>query len=155
VSFDGGCVVDGYHSDFARAAVIGDLPEPSIRLLGAVERSLDAAATAIAPGQPLAQAHSAAREVLAADGLEEALVNPHSIGHSIGLEHWELPGVGPASDVKARPGMVICLEPQIAGAHGDTRWRNGLFMLEDQLVVTAHGSEILTNAIPRALHSKP
>jgi Xaa-Pro dipeptidase len=157
VLLDGGCTFEGYHSDFARCAVIGDLPHRAAELLDVTEHALDAAVSAIAPGIPLDRAFSAAGTVLDQAGLGAAAVNPHAIGHSIGLDHWEIPGVsGPGSvsgDVRARPGMVLCVEPQLAGADGDTDWRNGLFMLEDQVLVTEGGSEVLTNQIPRGVFS--
>ena len=159
VALDGGCVFDGYHSDFARCAVIGALSPRAAELIAVTEQALDAAVSAISPGVPLGQAFEATREVLDGMGLGSAAVNPHSIGHSIGLEHWELPGVAAlgtvSGDVHARPGMVLCIEPQLAGAYGDTRWRDGLFMLEDQVLVTEDGSDIMTSQVPRSVLSTP
>ena len=80
---------------------------------------------------------------------------PGQIGHSIGLDHWELPLIGqPGSEqgeVIARPGMVLCVEPTIVGMGGDDEWRSGIFTAEDQVVVTESGVEVLTTEIPRAL----
>jgi len=50
--------------------------------------------------------------------------------------------------------MVLCVEPQIAGAEGDRQWREGLFMLEDQVLVTEEGTEILTADISREVFAK-
>jgi Xaa-Pro dipeptidase len=156
ISLDGGCVVDGYHADFARAAVIGDLPAVADELLTVTELALDAAINAIAPGAPIGDAWAAAQRVLLEAGVGDAAVNPTSIGHGIGLEHWELPLVAPhatvSGEVRIRPGMTFCIEPQIAGAHGDAHWRNGLFLVEDQLVVTSTGAEVLTDQLPRSIH---
>lgn len=157
VSLDGGCVFDGYHSDFARCAVIGELSPQVSEMVAVTMHALEAAVSAIIPGDPIGGAYAAAQAVLDEAGVGDAAVNPHSIGHSIGLEHWELPGVGPpgtmSGDVRARPGMVLCVEPQIAGAGGDTGWRDGLFLLEDQVLVTTDGHEVLTNQISREVFS--
>jgi Xaa-Pro dipeptidase len=159
VSLDGGCAFDGYHSDFARCAVIGELAPRAAELIAVTEQALDAAVSAITPGAPIGWAFAAAKGVLDQAGLGAAAVNPHSIGHSIGLEHWELPGVSAlgtvSGDVRARPGMVLCVEPQLAGADGDSDWRDGLFMLEDQVLITESGPEVLTSQVPRSVLSKP
>jgi Xaa-Pro dipeptidase len=158
VALDGGCTADGYHSDFARAAVIGDLPPKAHHLMEVTRRALDEAVSAIRPGEPLAHAFTAAKDVFNEAGVAGAIVNPHAIGHSIGLEHWETPGLpsptGHVDLVRARAGMVLCVEPQIAGADGDQLWRDGLFMLEDQVLVTAGGREILTADISREVFAK-
>jgi Xaa-Pro dipeptidase len=159
VSLDGGCVFDGYHSDFARCAVIGELPPRAADLVATTTRALEAAVAAITPGEPIGRAYAAAQAVLDEAGVGAAAVNPHSIGHSIGLEHWELPGVAPlgtaSGDVRARPGMVMCVEPQIAGAHGDTTWNDGLFLLEEQVLVTGDGREVLTSEVSREVFTAP
>ena len=108
------------------------------------------------PGKVLGDAWAAAQIVLDARGLGELAVNPLNIGHSIGLDHWERPTVArPESDmgrVRARPGMVLCVEPQIAGASGDDAWSCGLFLVEDQVLITDTGIEILTGTFPRELY---
>ena len=159
ISLDGGCSVQGYHSDFARAAVIGELDADARAQLDAVHEALTNAVAAIRPGRPLGEAWVAAQSVLDDRGLAASAVNPVSIGHSIGLDHWERPTVAaPDTEmgrVTARPGMVLCVEPQIAGAHGDEAWARGLFLLEDQVVVTSDGVENLTASMPAGLHVVP
>jgi len=156
VSLDGGCAVQGYHSDFARAAIIGRAPTDVAEEYQAAVDALEAAQSSLGPGRPLGEAWNAAQGVLDSRGLGGSTVNPRNIGHSIGLDHWELPTVGrPDSEmgqVLARPGMVVCVEPQIAGARGDDSWLRGLFLVEDQVLVTDSGIEVLTGGMPRELH---
>jgi len=156
VSLDGGCSVSGYHSDFARAAVVGSLAPDVADSFTATVLALEAAEAAVSPGRPLADAWTAAQSVLDDRGLGDSAVNPRNIGHSIGLDHWELPTVSrPDSEmgqVTARPGMVICVEPQVAGAGGDVSWSRGLFLVEDQILVTDSGIDILTSGMPRNLY---
>ena len=156
ISLDGGCSVQGYHSDFARAAVIGSLASGIADSYQATVAALESAEAALGPGRPLANAWTAAQSVLDDRGLGAAAVNPRNIGHSIGLDHWEQPTVArPDSEmgqVTARPGMVICVEPQVAGAGGDDSWSRGLFLVEDQILITRTGIEILTGALPRDLY---
>jgi Xaa-Pro dipeptidase len=156
ISLDGGCTVQGYHSDFARSAVIGTLGHEASSQFDVTVAALKAAEAKLQVGRPLGDVWSAAQAVLDAAGLGDAAVNPLNIGHSIGLDHWERPTVArPGSEmgeVRVRSGMVVCVEPQIAGAKGDGSWSQGLFLVEDQVAVLETGIEVLTSAFPRELY---
>lgn len=156
ISLDGGAGAQGYHSDFARGAVIGSLSAEARRQFDAVVGALAAAQAAIAVGRPIGDAWAAAEAQLREAGLAGDAVNPNNIGHSIGLDHWERPTIArpgtPMGDVRARAGMVLCIEPQVAGSGGDDAWENGLFLVEDQLLVKNDGVEVLTAAFPRELY---
>src|SRR5258708_5085677 len=155
VWLDGGCSVDGYRADLIGSGVIGRLSDAAERHHEIAVEALDAAVRALAPGRPLGDSWSAAQAVFDAAGAGAATVTPDMVGHSIGLDHWELPLVSrPGSEygeVRARPGMVLCVEPTIAGMGGDDRWHGGLFVVEDQVLVTDAGVEVLTSDIPRSL----
>jgi Xaa-Pro aminopeptidase len=88
---------------------------------------------------------AAARRVLDARGLAEAFL--HSTGHGLGLEVHEAPRLspersGPAESLEA--GMVCTIEPgaYLEGFAG--------VRLEDDVLVTADGCDVLTDA-PRDL----
>jgi Xaa-Pro dipeptidase len=155
VWLDGGCVYEGYRADFMRSAVIGRLPDRSERWYQVAIDSTEAALGAMGPGLPLGDAWTAAQRVLDDAGVGEATLIPAMTGHGIGLDHWEPPLVSqpgtPYSEVIARPGMVFSVEPTIVGPDGDDQWRSGLFVVEDQLVVTSDGVDVLTASMPREL----
>jgi Xaa-Pro aminopeptidase len=155
VWLDGGCSVDGYRADFIRSGVIGRLSDSAEHYYDVSVQALDAAVEAIGPGRKLGESWSAAQACFDDAGVGAFALIPGQIGHSIGLDHWELPLIGkPGSEqgeVIARPGMVLCVEPTIVGMDGDEEWRSGIFTAEDQVVVTESGVEILTTQIPRAL----
>jgi len=155
VWLDGGCVVDGYRADFIRSGVIGQLSDRSEHYYAIAVAALDAALAAMGPGRPLGEAWAAAQDVFDREGVGGATLIPHQIGHGIGLDHWEQPLVArPGTDdgaVTARPGMVFCVEPTIVGPDGDDEWRSGLFVVEDQIIITDGGIDVLTTEIPRAL----
>jgi Xaa-Pro aminopeptidase len=75
-------------------------------------------------------------------------------GHGIGLELWERPLIkehaNPDEDVTLRPGMVLCLEPILAPAHPDGGLA-GVFVFEQQVLVTQAGCEVLSAALPAQL----
>lgn len=156
VWLDGGCTVDGYRADFMRSGVIGRLTPAAERYYEIAVAALEASLGAIGPGRPLGEAWTAAQRVFDAEGVGAAALMPGQVGHSIGLDHWETPLMTQPGteygEVIARPGMVFCVEPTIVGPDGDDEWRSGLFVAEDQLVVTQSGIELLTAQIPRTLY---
>jgi Xaa-Pro aminopeptidase len=155
VWLDGGCSVDGYRADFIRSGVIGRLTDSAEHYYDVAVQALDAAVEALGPGRKLGESWSAAQACFDDAGVGAFTLIPGQIGHSIGLDHWELPLIGkPGSEqgeVVARPGMVLCVEPTIVGMDGDDQWRSGIFTAEDQVVVTESGVEVLTTQIPRTL----
>jgi Xaa-Pro aminopeptidase len=155
VWLDGGCSVDGYRADFIRSGVIGRLSDASEHYYDVAVQALDAAVEALGPGRKLGESWTAAQACFDDAGVGAFTLIPGQIGHSIGLDHWELPLIGkPGSEqgeVIARPGMVLCIEPTIVGMDGDDQWRSGIFTAEDQVVVTESGVEVLTTQIPRTL----
>ncbi len=155
VWLDGGCSVDGYRADFIRSGVIGRLSDKAEHYYDVAVQALDASVEALGPGRKLGESWSAAQACFDDAGVGAFTLIPGQIGHSIGLDHWELPLVGKPGteqgEVVARPGMVLCVEPTIVGMDGDDEWRSGIFTAEDQVLITEQGVEVLTKQIPRTL----
>jgi Xaa-Pro dipeptidase len=155
VWLDGGCSVDGYRADFIRSGVIGELPSKSEGYYEVALEALEAGVRALRPGRALGEAYAAAQQVFDQAGVGAFNATPDLIGHSVGLDHWELPLIGrpgtDQGDVICREGMVLCVEPTIAGMDGDQDWRAGLFVAEDQVLVTGEGVEVLTSDLSREL----
>ena len=150
---DGGCAVDGYRCDFMRSAVIGRLPDDAEAAYELAVDGLAAAVSRLAPGRPLGEAWQAAADVFTRAG--QPVGNSLTWGHGIGLEHWEIPQISqpgtPAGDMIARPGMVLCIEPTAGSELADGDGPVGTFIVEDQVVVTNEGVEVLTATLPREL----
>jgi Xaa-Pro dipeptidase len=152
VHADGGCAVDGYRCDFMRSAVIGRLPDRAEEEYQLAIKALEAGLSELKPGRPLAAAWQGAADTFKAAG--RAGGPTLTWGHGIGLDHWEPPQIsGPgtlAGDLVARPGMVLCVEPS-AGSELSAGPPIGVFIVEDQVAVTADGIEVLTSPMPRTL----
>jgi Xaa-Pro aminopeptidase len=133
---DVGARVAGYASDMTRTYALGKLDAKIRRMYKAVLESQLAAIDAVKPGVSCAHVDRTAREILRRYGLDKLFV--HSTGHGLGLEIHERPRVGKKERTQLQAGMAITIEPGV--------YQEGLsgIRIEDTVVVTAHGSEVLT-----------
>jgi Xaa-Pro aminopeptidase len=136
VVVDMGAIQDGYCSDMTRMLFIGT-PTPKVkRLYAAVLEAQLAAIDAVRPGVLASKVDRAARQVLKRHGLDRAFV--HSTGHGLGLEIHEPPRIGKRDKTPLEAGMAITIEPGVyLEGYGGIR-------IEDTLMVTENGGEILT-----------
>lgn len=138
---DFGARVDGYHSDTTRTIVTGKVPRRAREIYRIVADAQRAALTAIRPGARAQDVDRAARDVIAGAGYGGCF--GHGTGHGVGLEVHESPTISPKSGETIAPGMVFTVEPGIyVKDFGGVR-------IEDMILVTAEGYEILTRSIPR------
>jgi Xaa-Pro aminopeptidase len=141
VVLDFGGVYDGYCVDLTRTVQLPPATDAFLRTFAAVRAAHRAAIAVIRPGLKASLVDAAAREMLAAHGLGDAFV--HGTGHGLGLEVHEEPRVtkpgSAGTDETLQPGMVFTVEPgaYLPGAHG--------VRIEDDVVVTAGGCEVLTS----------
>lgn len=136
VSIDGGCIIDGWHSDSAFTAIAGTpRAEADRTLLAVTEQALwagiAAAATARRTGEIGAAIEDEAAR-LAGDSLQ-ALEDFG--GHGIGTSMHQAPMImnyrTRGRGERIRPGMAFCLEPMYV--LGDAQWR----LLDDEWTVQA------------------
>ena len=142
ITLDFGCYYNGYVSDMTRTFAIGD-PGEELKALHALVLEAQLKVTAAAkPGMTGVELDAVARDHFAAHNHAEAF--GHSTGHGIGLEVHEGPNVSRLATKKFVPGNVITNEPGLYyPAIGGIR-------IEDDLLVTADGVEVLTTS-PREL----
>ena len=152
VVLDFGGVYGGYCVDLTRTVALGEPDAEMARVYQAVLEAQKAAIAAVKPGVRAGDIDAAARTTLARHGLAEAF--GHSTGHGLGVEIHETPRIGPRreatgdtpapSDDAIEPGMVFTIEP---GAYLPG-W--GGVRIEDDVLVTSDGVEVLTN-VPTSL----
>ncbi|MEO7191251.1 MAG: Xaa-Pro peptidase family protein [Vicinamibacterales bacterium] len=145
VVLDFGGELDGYCVDLTRMAVVGPASAEAEALYASVRVAHQAALDAVRPGIETSAIDAAARGVLESRGLGEAFL--HGTGHGLGLEVHEAPRIarsGPEAPELVEVGMVFTIEP---GAYLPEL---GGVRLEDDVLVTAMGCEVLTEA-PRDL----
>jgi Xaa-Pro aminopeptidase len=136
VVVDMGAIVNGYCSDMTRMLFLGTPTAKVKRTYHAVLEAQLAAIDAVRPGALTSRVDAAARNVLKARGLDHAFI--HSTGHGLGLEIHEPPRIGKRDKTRLQAGMAITIEP---GVYLEDF---GGIRIEDTVVVTANGCEILT-----------
>ncbi len=156
VFVDGGGASDGYVSDILRLIGIGEIRAQDRRYASVAAGATEAMIGAVRPGVRVSQLLSAARAYVAEAGLTEEV--GVVAGHGIGLELWERPLItehdNADDDVAVQAGMVLCLEPIMAPPHPDGGLA-GIFVFEQQVLVTADGCEVLSADLPATLHEAP
>lgn len=138
-----GVVVDGYWADRTRVRVAGKASAEQQRIFDVVREAQEAAIAAIRPGAVCAEVDAAARGVIRQRGYEEFF--PHITGHGLGFRYHESLGLlAPSSTEILEEGMIVTVEP------GIYRQPEGGFRIEDDVLVTASGAEVL-GAHPKRL----
>jgi Xaa-Pro aminopeptidase len=152
VFVDGGGASDGYVSDILRLIGIGPLRPADRHYAEVAADATRAMVDAVGPGTPVSHLLQAAEASVSAAGISDPV--GAIAGHGIGLELWERPIIrrpdDADEDVALRPGMVLCLEPILAPPHPDGGLA-GIFVFEQQVVVTDTGCEVLSAALPAQL----
>jgi len=137
VLFDFGVILAGYCSDMTRTVCVGRPTVEARRVYQAVLEAQLAAIAAVRPGVAVGEVDRAARNVLRSAGLARYFT--HSTGHGVGLEIHEAPRVAAGQQERLQPGMVITVEPGVYLA------KRGGVRIEDMVVVTGSGCEVLTS----------
>ncbi len=141
VVVDFGARKDSYRSDTTRTVHLGKLDGEQRRVFGAVAGAVDGSLAAIRPGAKASDVDDAARRHISSAGFGERFT--HALGHGVGLETHERPTISVLSTDVLEPGMVFTVEPGIYVAG----W--GGVRIEEMVLVTEEGCEVLTSGIPR------
>lgn len=176
---DAGCSYRFYNADVTRTLPVGRAFTPEQKAVyEIVLQAQQRAIAAVLPGRTYKEAYDAAARTITegladcgllsgtVDGLvEQEAYKPfymHRIGHWIGLDVHDcgLYRLGEAPH-RFEPGNVVTIEPgiyigpDIRPAEGqpdiDARWRDIGVRIEDDVLVTEGGQEVLTAALPRGV----
>jgi Xaa-Pro aminopeptidase len=111
VVIDMGARYMGYCSDLTRTVVLGQPDETFKKVYDTVLGAQLTAIETVQAGMTGAEADRLARTVIEEAGYGEMF--GHSLGHGVGLEVHENPGVGATSSGRLEDGMVFTIEPGI------------------------------------------
>jgi Xaa-Pro aminopeptidase len=145
VTLDFGVVLDGYCSDMTRTVHMGKATPREWDVYHSVLEAQQAGVAAVVPGARCGDVDEAARSVLRKAKLERWFT--HSTGHGVGLEIHEGPRIAarvPGKEEQVlEPGMVVTIEP---GVYLPDEFG---VRIEDMVLVTERGHEVLTKASPK------
>jgi len=170
VLVDAGAEVGLYQGDITRTYPSGDAFGGRQRdLYDVVEAARASAVAAVSPGAGADRIHRAAVSAIV-DGLvhlgiltgsAEELVEkeayrpyfPHQTSHWLGLDVHDVGDYARGGASRAlEPGMVLTVEPGLYVPSGEEGaagpWAGIGVRIEDDILVTAHGHEVLTSALP-------
>ncbi len=170
VLLDAGCEWQGYASDVTRTfPVDGRFRPAQRRLYEVVLAAQQAALDAVRPGVAMRTPHRAAVKVLC-EGLSQLRLLPgsaaeieesrayarfymHSTSHWLGRDVHDVGGGTQGAGRRLAGGMVLTVEPGLyvpPDAEDVPRAYRGLGVrIEDDVLVTAAGREVLTRSLPR------
>ncbi|QEW05195.1 Xaa-Pro aminopeptidase [Nitrincola iocasae] len=174
VLIDAGCELDNYASDITRTfPVNGHFSEAQKALYQLVLDTQEACIDAIRPGRPWGDIHDLSVRLLTQGLLQLGLLQGdlddlikseaykpfymHRIGHWLGMDVHD---VGRYKDATGawrplQPGMVMTVEPGLYIAPDnqqvDPCWRGIGIRIEDDVVVTETGCQVLTAGVPKSI----
>ena len=136
VKLDFGAIVCGYHSDMTRTFVLSEAAQWQLDIYELVVAAQREGREALAPGVSLKDIDAASRQVIADAGY--AANFSHGLGHGVGLQIHEAPGISASSAGTLLAGSTVTVEP---GVYLPDR---GGVRIEDTLLVGATKPELLT-----------
>jgi Xaa-Pro aminopeptidase len=111
VKIDFGALVAGYHSDMTRTFVLGKAADWQLEIYQLVADAQRAGREALRPGVGLRDVDGAARQLIVDAGYGEHF--SHGLGHGVGLQIHEAPGIGATSAGTLLAGSVVTVEPGV------------------------------------------
>ncbi|HAQ73305.1 Xaa-Pro aminopeptidase [Stutzerimonas nitrititolerans] len=173
VLIDAGCEIDCYASDITRTFPVNGKFSPEQKAIyELVLAANEEAFKHIAPGKHWNEAHEATVRVITAGLVELGLLEGdveeliaaeahkafymHRAGHWLGLDVHDVGDYKIGGEWRVlEPGMAMTVEPgiYIAADNQDVarKWRGIGVRIEDDVVVTKTGCEILTSGVPKAV----
>jgi len=148
VVMDVGAEIDGYAADVTRTIPISGRFTPEQRkVYNAVLHARDSVVSKIRAGMPWSDMDRIAKGVIVSEGFGRFW--RHSISHHLGIDVHD---VGVMDTLRA--GMVVTVEPGLYIPVDDTTVTSGYrgigVRIEDDVLVTRSGCEVLSDRIPRS-----
>lgn len=171
VLVDAGAEYRLYHGDVTRTfPASGRFTEEQLAVYEIVDQARRAAIERVAPGATIGDVHDAATRTLAAGLIELSVLSgdldqvleekhhkdffPHQTSHWLGLDVHDPGDYARAGNSRVlEPGMVFTVEPglyfrpEVSEGRAET-WRGIGVRIEDDVVVTESGVEVLTAGLP-------
>ena len=130
--------MQNYCSDVARTAIVGQPTLEQQKIWSVLRDGHERTLNAVRPGALSSDLYKDYASLMDAADLPRY----HFLGHGLGITLHEDPFISSLHNVRLEEGMVMCVEPLclIGGRFG--------MQLEDEILITAEGCELLTTAGP-------
>ena len=173
VLIDAGCELEYYAADITRTFPVNGKFHPEQRALYELTlQAQEATFAAIKPGSHWNEPHEASVRVITTGLVQLGLLHGdvdtliqeeaykafymHRVGHWLGLDVHDVGDYRVGGEWRVlEPGMVMTVEPGIYVAHDNTtvdaKWRGIGIRIEDDVLVTKEGYEILTAKAPKTV----
>ncbi|KAI4301689.1 hypothetical protein L6164_034941 [Bauhinia variegata] len=164
VLMDVGCELHGYVSDLTRTwPPCGSFSSAQEELYDLILETNKHCVELCKPGASIRQIHNHSVDMLQ-KGLKEIgilkgvgsssyhTLNPTAIGHYLGMDVHDSQMI--SSDCPLKPGVVITIEPGVyipSSFIGPERYRGIGIRIEDEVLITETGYEVLTASIPKEI----
>ncbi|WOJ92351.1 Xaa-Pro aminopeptidase [Congregibacter variabilis] len=171
VLIDAGCEYRGYAADITRTfPVSGHFSKRQRALYELTLAAQQAAFDALAPGRDWNAAHCATVDVITSGLVDLGLLRGnvsrlikegayqdfymHRVGHWLGLDVHDVGDYRPGGQWRQlEPGMALTVEPGIYVSPDNLNvpaaWRGIGVRIEDDVIITEHGYELLSDGLPR------
>ena len=151
IQFDGGCTYDGYYTDIKRFASLGEPSDDQRSFYDIARAAEQASIDSVKPGRSYGEVYEASQGAIRDAGYPQFVQESQrfrwtSIGHNIGLDLHEMPGIAKGNESGLQVNQVICIEPFFYHDGGFPIWTvSNKYGLEDQVLVTNDGHEVLSS----------
>ena len=143
VLVDMGVEVNGYKSDLTRVFFSDKMTPLQRKIYKIIQEAQGLAIEAVKPDRKISEIDRAARKFITKCGYGKFF--GHNLGHGVGLEVHEEPSISARNESPLKEGMVFTIEPGIYLPR-----RFGI-RLEDMVLVTKKGSEVLSGAVNKSI----
>lgn len=167
VLVDCGGAWDGYNADVTRTFPVGEVSPFLVHAYEAVLDAQQAAIESVKPGRTMLQVQEEASKVLIKGLMSLKLIPrksvqahlkdgsykkffPHGIGHSLGLDVHDVGEIRESGGVILKEGMVVTIEPGLYMSKKKGSLQPFGIRIEDDVLITRKGCELLTSDIPKA-----
>ena len=134
---------EGYNSDETRTFAVGTVSTEMQRHYAVVKEAQEAALDAVGVGVECGKVHDAAVAVLKRNKVDRFL--NHSVGHGVGIDIHEMPGISHGNEVKLELNDVITDEPGVyfVGKYG-IRIEDTIWVDRKPVTLTKYTKELVT-----------
>lgn len=158
VVLDGGSCYRGYFSNITRMACIGTPSKKQKEMYDIAQHAQEIGIESLRADVPVGKVYASVMDFIRESRYEKYQMYD-TMGHGVGLDFHEPPYVNSKSDIILKSGMLLTMEPclydvpVVKAILGESDSPGeGVFFVEDEVVITDSKPEILSSALEKTLY---